>query len=87
MTRLLINSFWPSFLVAILAEGAFFSLFDPLQLPLPHFGFELTPLAIYTLGFLFFWSCSALSSLLTSYLQWVPTEPLADADHQSSAGW
>ena len=86
MTKLLINMFWPSFLVAIVAEGAFFSLFDPMLLPLPHLGFELTPLAIYTLGFLFFWSGCALSSLLTCYLQWVPGELLKDMERKSGSG-
>lgn len=83
MTRLLLNTFWPSFLVAILAEGAFFSLFDPTLLPLPHLGFELTPLAVYTMGFLFFWTCGMLSSLLTCYLQRVPDEPQADKGRKS----
>ncbi len=86
MTRLLINMFWPSFLVAILAEGAFFSLFDPADLPLPHLGFEVSRQAIYTLGFLFFWTCGALSSLLACYLQWVPSDLLADLDRKSGAG-
>ncbi|MBV8632971.1 MAG: hypothetical protein JO002_00630 [Burkholderiaceae bacterium] len=80
------NMFWPSFLVAILAEGAFFSLFDPTLLPLPHLGFDLTPLAVYTLGFLFFWTCGTLSSLLTCYLQWVPDNLLKEIDRKSGAG-
>lgn len=65
MMKALIKIFWPSFQVAILAEGAFFSLFDPLLLPLPHYGFELSALAIYTIGFLFFWACGALAVLLS----------------------
>lgn len=86
MARLLINMFWPSFLVAILAEGAFFSFFDPMLLPLPHLEVEVTPLAVYTVGFLFFWCCGMLSSLLTCYLQWVPGDLLADMERKSGSG-
>lgn len=72
MARKLINIFWASFLIAIWAEGVFFSIFDPELLPLAHLGVDLRPHAIYTLGFLFFWSCGALSSFLTCHLQSVP---------------
>jgi hypothetical protein len=62
------NILWPSFLVAIVAEGCFFSLFDPLELL--HLGaqHELQPIAGYTIGFFFFWIFCALASALTYYL-------------------
>ena len=34
MVRLIMAVLWPSFLVAIVAEGVFFSLFDPRELSL-----------------------------------------------------
>ena len=81
MARLLIKVLWPSFLVSIVAEGVFFSLFDPGVLQIPLLDTEFTPHAVYTMGFLFFWSCGALSSLLTCYLQRVPgTTPVATPD-------
>lgn len=58
---------WPSFLVAIVAEGVFFSLFEPDILAVRG-GEKLTPLAVYTLGFFFFWTCCALASWLTRHL-------------------
>jgi hypothetical protein len=60
---------WPSFLVAVVAEGVFFTVFDPLDLhPLGH-GVEVSRTAIYTLGFFLFWMLAALSSAFTCYLQ------------------
>jgi hypothetical protein len=74
MLRTLINILWPSFLVAIMAEGCFFSLFEPhalLQLVELH---ELPPIAGYTVGFFFFWILCSLASSLTYYLTYVPND-------------
>lgn len=70
---------WPSFLVAIVAEGVFFSLFDPHELALGS-GLADTPsLGIYTMGFFLIWLFCALASWLTWYLASHPVEsrPLA----------
>lgn len=74
MLRLAMKILWPSFLVAIVAEGFFFSLFDPFELL--HIGgqHELPPIAGYTLGFFFFWVFCSLASLLTYYLNNLPNE-------------
>jgi hypothetical protein len=76
MLRLALTTLWPSFLVAILAEGFFFSLFDPRDLV--HIGgdfpVQLPPIAVYTLGFFFFWIFCALASMLTYYLSHVPND-------------
>jgi hypothetical protein len=66
--RALIAVLWPSFLVAILAEGVFFSLFDPAGLVLPALEEAPSPLAVYAIGFLFFWMCGSLSAALGQYL-------------------
>lgn len=71
MARMLMVVLWPSFLVAIVAEGVFFSFFDPSALLLRDEGFS--PLAVYTLGFFFFWGSCALASWLTCYLRLPPT--------------
>lgn len=60
---------WPSFLVGGIAEGLFFTLFDPVELHFfgqPH---ELSRIAVYTVGFFAFWLVAAVSSALTSYLR------------------
>lgn len=68
MLRLAMTVLWPSFLSAILAEGLFFSTFDPSDLMLAGGHTELPPLAAYTLGFFFFWSFAAIASMLSLYL-------------------
>ena len=62
---------WPSFIAGAVAEGFFFSLFDPLEL-LPEFSQK----AVYTAGFFCFWGFTAFSSALTAYL----ARPTADQD-------
>ncbi len=64
---------WPAFLAAGMAEACFFALFDPLESL--HWGdWVPTPVAVYTIGFLFFWAMCALASMLTYYLIKVPSE-------------
>ena len=69
---------WPSFLAAVLAEGGFFSLVDPHSMGTAHDTLALSPLAIYSLGFFFFWTACALASGLTSYLLTTPTADRGD---------
>lgn len=59
---------WPSFLMATVASGLFFSLFNPEDVYV--FGFELThsPMGVYTIGFLLFWALCAASSWVTYLL-------------------
>jgi hypothetical protein len=59
---------WPSFLAAIVAEGCFFSLFDPVELTACLGWHAWPPLAGYTVGFFFFWAVGALAGMLTSLL-------------------
>jgi hypothetical protein len=59
---------WPSFLVAIIAEGLVFSLFKPEDLLLfgqPH---HLSNEAIYSIGFFVFWGLCAISSGLSLFI-------------------
>jgi hypothetical protein len=68
MRRLAMTVLWPSFLAASIAEGCFFSLFEPdLLWPMP-------PVAVYSIGFFFFWTLCALASMLTYYLVTVPED-------------
>ena len=68
MRRLAMTVLWPSFLAAAMAEGAFFSLFEPDAL------WALPPMAVYSIGFFFFWTLCALASMLTYYLVTVPED-------------
>ncbi len=60
---------WPSFLAASAATGAFFTLFDPIDLVI--FGTPVTVgrMAAYTIGFFAFWIIGASSSTLTCFFQ------------------
>lgn len=74
MARLMMVVLWPSFLVAIVAEGFFFSLFDPHALSAFGYDAEVNPLAVYTIGFFCIWLFCALASMLTCYLIGVPND-------------
>jgi hypothetical protein len=67
--RLAMSVLWPSFLAAALAEGCFFSWVEPEML-----SGALAPMAVYSLGFFFFWTFCTLASLLTAYLIAVPDD-------------
>lgn len=60
---------WPSFIVGGIAEGIFFTLFDPMDLHLFGEPLSLSRTAVYTMGFFAFWLLAAASSALTSFLQ------------------
>ncbi len=69
MLRRTLSILWPSFLAACLAEAAFFTLFDPDELAAVWHVMPLSRTAVYSIGFLLFWSFAAVSSALTSLLQ------------------
>ncbi len=58
---------WPSFLIAIVASGVFFSAFDPHDLVPFHLDIEVSRLAAYSIGFLLFWLLAASASFGTLY--------------------
>ncbi len=68
---------WPSFLVAGIAEGLFFTVIDPQELYFFGEPVHLSTLATYSIGFLGFWAICAASSLLTWFLQ----RSAADINH------
>ena len=57
----------PSFMVAIVATGLFFSAFDPDDLYPFGEQTEVSRLGIYSIGFLLFWLVSAISGIGTLY--------------------
>lgn len=62
-----IATLWPSFMVAIVATGLFFSAFNPKDLYPFDLDIEINTLGAYTVGFFVFWVFCALSSLVTIY--------------------
>jgi hypothetical protein len=60
---------WPAFIVGGVAEVIFFTVFDPVELHLFGQPAALSRLAVYSVGFLFFWAFAAASSALTCFLQ------------------
>ena len=66
-TQKCIAVLWPSFLVAIVATGLFFSAFDPADLYPFGDETEVSRLGVYSIGFLFFWLISTISGIGTLY--------------------
>jgi hypothetical protein len=62
-----ISILWPSFLIAIVATGLFFSAFDPQDLFPYGEDTGLSRLGVYTVGFFLFWALTALSGCGTLY--------------------
>ena len=62
-----ISVLWPSFIVAIVATGIFFSAFNPKDLMPYNLDIDISPLAAYSVGFFIFWIIAAVSSYGTLY--------------------
>ena len=60
---------WPSFVVAGIAEAAFFTLIDPKELYLFGEAVELSRMSTYSIGFFCFWAICAASSMFTCFIQ------------------
>lgn len=60
---------WPSFVVAAIAEGIFFTVIDPQELYLFGEPVRLSKIATYSIGFFGFWAVCASSSFMTCFLQ------------------
>lgn len=60
---------WPSFIVAGVAEGIFFTVIDPQELYLFGESVHFSKIATYSIGFFGFWVVCAASSLMTVFLQ------------------
>ena len=65
---------WPSFVVAGVAEGLFFTVINPQELFLFGEPVHFSTIATYSIGFLAFWAICAGSSLFTCFLQRTPDE-------------
>jgi hypothetical protein len=59
---------WPAFLMAIVAEGIFFSMIDPRELRIVADWLRESRVAAYTVAFFVFWALFAASSGITWFL-------------------
>jgi hypothetical protein len=60
---------WPSFVIGGIAESAFFTAFDPMDLRFFGEPLALSRTTVYTIGFFVFWLFAAGSSAFTCLLQ------------------
>lgn len=67
--RRMIFVFWPSFIVAGVAEAIFFTIFDPTELSVFGMQVHASRTAVYSIGFFAFWVFAAASSSLTCFFQ------------------
>lgn len=67
LTHQVISVLWPSFAVAIVATGLFFSAFHPRDLVPFDLDIDVSPIAAYSIGFFLFWMLGILSSYGTLY--------------------
>ncbi len=67
-TRCWMWTLWPSFVVAGLATGVFFSLFDPMEMHIFGEPVHVSRTAAYTLGFLGFWLVAASATWMALFL-------------------
>jgi len=65
---------WPAFMVAAVAELAFFALFDPADLHLFGVPVQADRMTVYAIGFFAFWALGMASGGLTVFLQRSPFE-------------
>ena len=73
--RFMMQVLWPSFLMAAVAVGVFFSMIDPEELVFVGLHLADSREASYTVGFFLFWVLFALSSSLTWILASGTAEP------------
>lgn len=69
MKHTIMHVLWPSFIVAGIGEGIFFTVFDPQELYLFGEPTTLSRMAIYSVGFFLCWAFAAASSAFTCFLQ------------------
>jgi hypothetical protein len=65
--QILIAILWPSFLMAIVTTGIFFSAFHPYDLIPFGITLSLTLVGIYTIGFFIFWGLAIIASAASLY--------------------
>ena len=66
-SQMAIAVFWPSFVVAIVATGLFFSAFHPRDLVPFNLDLDVSSLAVYSIGFFIFWLIGILCGCGTLY--------------------
>lgn len=77
--KVLMAVVWPAFLMAVVAEGIFFSMIDPHELAVVGQHLADSRAAAYTLGFFLFWAMFSISSALTYLLSGRGDPPAGEA--------
>ena len=83
MTKLFLV-FWPSFLIAGIAEIVFFTIIDPQELYLFGQPVNFSSVATYSIGFFAFWAICAMSSYSTYFFQ-RSGKDITEETHQRTA--
>ena len=73
--RFMMQVLWPAFLVAVAAEGVFFSMVDPQELVIVGLHLADSREAAYTLGFFIFWGFFCVACSLTWVLSSAMSPP------------
>lgn len=68
LARVFMRVLWPAFLLAVIAEGVFFSMIDPHELRVVARYLNESREAAYTVAFFVFWALFACSSGITYLL-------------------
>jgi hypothetical protein len=74
-----ISVLWPSFIVSAVATVGVFLVLDPTELQYIG-GPDLSTLGYYSVTFLFLWTTTALTSLISHFFQ-RPPESFNDPEH------
>lgn len=79
--RVVMQVLWPAFLLAIVAEGIFFSMIDPAELRVVDRYLNGSREAAYTIAFFVFWALFACASGITWFLgRTIGVPPRIDED-------
>lgn len=79
--RVVMQVLWPAFLLAIVAEGIFFSMIDPAELRVVNRYLNGSREAAYTIAFFVFWALFACASGITWFLgRTIGVPPRIDED-------
>ncbi|HEY0877765.1 MAG TPA: hypothetical protein VGE10_04875 [Zeimonas sp.] len=80
IAHIVMQVLWPAFLMAIIAEGIFFSMIDPRELHVVTAYLQDSRVAAYTVSFFAFWALFACSSGVTYFLAHGIDDPTARSD-------
>lgn len=81
MGRFLMYVLWPAFLMAAVAVGILFSMFDPAEIDVLASDVSTTRTTVYTVGFFVFWALFSAGGAMTYVLALVGSAPAGHVEH------